>query len=147
MIADAAELWRPAPCFPAYEVSNLGRVRRGQRLLNPTAKTGRAGFPPYLVMNLCERGRRKQVRLNRLVARTWLGPAPRGKRQVDHVAGDTFDNRAAMLEWVSQGENQRRSHARNPRRRDERGRILPRAADLFPILPMEKPAAAAEARL
>ena len=121
------EEWRTVTRFPAYEVSNLGRVRRGERILTATRKTGRPGFAPYLVVKLCIHGRPRQVRLNRLVASVWLLPPPRGRRQVDHVNTDTMDNRARNLEWVSQGENQRRSHAVHPRARDERGRILARA--------------------
>lgn len=121
------EQWRPIPRYPAYEVSDLGRVRRGARVLKAIAKTGRPGFPPYLVVNLCARGRRRQWRLNRLVASAFL-PKPRaGRTQVDHGDGDTFNNRARNLEWVTQGENQRRSHERHPRARDARGWILPRA--------------------
>jgi hypothetical protein len=124
------EQWRPAPGWPAYEVSDLGRVRRGDRILTATPKVGRPGFPLYLVVNLCQDGRRRQIRLNRLVALTWLGAPPRGKRQADHVDGNTLHNCAQNLEWVTQAVNQRRSHALHPRARDERGRILPRAVAL-----------------
>lgn len=121
----AVEIWRPAPGWPAYEVSDRGRVRRGPRILTPTPKPSRAGV--YLVVKLCSAGRPQQVRLHRLVALTWHGPPPRGRTQVDHTHTDPFINRAWSLQWVSQGENQRRSHAVHPRRRDERGRILAKA--------------------
>ena len=122
------EQWRPIPRYPAYEGSDLGRVRRGSFLLKPIRKTGRRGFPPYLVVNLHRRMHRRQFRLNRLVARAFLPRPRRGCTQVDHVDTDTMNNHARNLEWVTQGENQRRSHAVHPRARDERGRILPLAA-------------------
>jgi hypothetical protein len=121
------ELWRPLPGWPEHEVSNLGNVRRGTKVLKPTPKAGRPGFPRYLVVKLCHNGRCHQFRVNRLVARVWLGPARGRKTQVDHEDFDTFNNRAENLKWVTQAVNQKRSHAVHPRARDERGRILARA--------------------
>lgn len=122
-----AETWLAAPGFPTYEVSSWARIRRGSRILKQTPKEGRPGFPRYLVVELTNaRGRRQQVRVNRLVALAFHGK-PRRRRQVDHVDGNTFHNWPTNLEWVTQAVNQRRSHAMHPRRRDAKGRILARA--------------------
>ena len=53
--------------------------------------------------------------VHRLVAQAFI-PNPHGKAQVNHLNGDTLDNRAANLDWATQSENMIHAHANVPRR-------------------------------
>ncbi len=50
-----------------------------------------------------------------LIAGAFHGPRPAGL-VIDHVNGDPSDNRAANLEYVTQGENIRRGAAKRPKK-------------------------------
>ena len=101
------ELWRPVVGWPAYLVSNLGRVRRvggingrRERLRKLTvASTG------YLTVRLSDGPRRKSALVHRLVCEAFHGPAPEGL-QVAHMNGVRSDPRASNLRWSTPSENQ-----------------------------------------
>ncbi len=98
-----SEEWLPFPEMPTYEVSDLGRVRRGGRLLKP--------FPNgrYLAVHLHESGERAWL-LHRLVATVFV-ENPDGKPDVGHLNHDPHDCRAANLSWVTPLENMAQSKA------------------------------------
>lgn len=112
------EKWKPVEGFPRYEVSNMGRVRsnccNSGRKLRYLLKPCPCQKGYYSVM-LCEKnsetGRvyvsRKQV--HRLVAHAFLGQCPQGY-VVDHINGDSYDNRLENLRYVSRSENGLNSH-------------------------------------
>lgn len=87
-----------------YEVSNLGRVRN--------LKTGRfiKGFlnrkvRPYRQVSLTDDDKcPKAPRLCRLVAMLFV-PNPENKEFVDHIDGDTLNDVATNLRWVTREEN------------------------------------------
>lgn len=100
----ASEIWRPAPGFEhAYEVSNLGAVRRGFR--NLVTFVERNG---YVRVNVYIAGKMHRVSVHRLVAVAFHGPVPQGK-QVNHRNGIKADNRAENLEYLTASENRRHS--------------------------------------
>ena len=109
------EYWKPCPDFEqAYIVSNLGRVMR--TLSRPTGPAGGVLKPHvardgYLRIRPCHKGRQKTSLLHRYVARAFLGEAPQGKPEVNHLDGDKGNNKAANLEWCSPTENIRHSFA------------------------------------
>ena len=88
-----------------YQVSNLGRVKslcrneeghtksycRKEKILKP-AKTH------YLFVCLCKNGVKKNYRIHRLVAETFL-PNPNGYKEVNHKTEDKTDNSVENLEW------------------------------------------------
>ena len=128
------EVWRPVPGFDGfYDASSLGRIRSWRR---------RGGFPgsnkqvpdrfadtPVILTQKISRPRPKDVgyyrlslRLNgkekshfvhRLVILAFHGDSPSEEYHVDHINGDSLDNRPENLEWVPPYENVRRKAARN----------------------------------
>ena len=60
-----------------------------------------ATYPTY---NLTIGGRKKQVKIHRMVAETFL-VQPVGKNIVNHIDGDTHNFKLNNLEWVSEKEN------------------------------------------
>jgi hypothetical protein len=96
-----SEIWRTVPGYDGkYEVSNHGNVRNQKgALLKP--------FPihqGYLVVDLCHMGKKKHIRLNRLVAETFI-PNPDNKPEVNHKNGNKMDNSSENLEWSTKSEN------------------------------------------
>lgn len=92
---DTIEVWVPAFNASPYEVSNLGRVRRANRILNPWANSR-----GYL---LVDGASRIKHRVNRLVWQSFNGSC--GDLVVDHINHDKRDNRLENLQAVTQAEN------------------------------------------
>jgi len=103
------EVWKDVVGYEGvYQVSSLGRVKRVAGGMGATP--GRILKPHrrpdgYLTANLCRDGKPKQVRIHRLVAERFLGPAPSPRHEVNHKNGDKTDNRVENLEWVTRSEN------------------------------------------
>lgn len=93
--------------FKGYEVNNLGEVRSlyyneqfRTKLLTPlNAKGG------YLVINLNHKGKKKQVKIHRLVALTFIPNDDNNKIQVNHIDEDKTNNKVENLEWMTPKEN------------------------------------------
>jgi hypothetical protein len=102
-----AETWKPIPCFPRYEASSLGRIRRiGHKCLKATA--GKFG---YMQLSVSEDGKKYVTKnVHRLVAAAFIGPCPIGV-QVNHIDGNKSNNAIANLEYVTRHENQRHAFA------------------------------------
>ena len=108
------EIWKDIKNYEgAYQVSNLGRIRsltrkvktfngfrtaKGQ-LLKPL-KTNRN----YFRVNLKQSQEDKYISIHRLVAETFI-PNPNNYSTVNHIDGDTFNNRVDNLEWCTQSHN------------------------------------------
>lgn len=91
--------------YPAYKVSNLGRVK------NPYGRIIKESFMEgYKHVQLRDENGAKHKRVHRLVAKAFI-PNPENKEQVNHINGDKSDNRVENLEWVTNYEN--RLHAVN----------------------------------
>jgi hypothetical protein len=109
---DKVEVWEPIEGFPGYEVSNQVRVRsyfahdkgrwaileQPRRLLRPGKA---AGEHRYVVLR---RGRRDHpMRVGRLVAQAFIGPAP-AQSVVLHLDGDVDNNRVENLAYGALGD-------------------------------------------
>lgn len=97
------EDWKPIPNFDRYEISNLGNIRRGYRLLKP----GLDSYG-YRQVNLYKDGSRFTRKIYRLVLETFC-PNINNKPQIDHINRIRSDDRLENLRWVTSSENVRNS--------------------------------------
>jgi hypothetical protein len=121
------EEWRIIPDFPAYEVSNLGQVRRrtdafsGRRLTKLQSPAGKLLKPTvvkgYFQVHLSGPSGWKNAKVHRLVCAAFHGSPIGGRRDVTHVDGNPFNNAATNLRWATSQENNldRRRHGTMPR--------------------------------
>ena len=109
------EIWRDVVGYEGcYQVSSMGRVKslerkvkhwcggeriQKERILKP--KTDRYG---YLIVGLYAAGKRKMLRVHRLVCQTFH-ENPGNKPQINHINEIKTDNRARNLEWATAREN------------------------------------------
>lgn len=95
--------WKSIPLYPKYEASEDGEIRN--------ARTGKVLKPfndplqEYDRITVYEGGHKIKVMVHFLVAWTFLGPAPEGKKEIDHLNTNIHDNRACNLSWVSRSQN------------------------------------------
>lgn len=121
------EIWKPVTGFEGlYEVSSLGNIRSLDRVVpvKASARLGaishtRRGMPikphaskrhKYLSVGLHKLGKTRLIRVHRLVAEAFLGPAPEDRPYINHKDLDRVNNRLDNLEYCSPLENI--SHAR-----------------------------------
>lgn len=109
------EEWRAIPEYEGiYEVSTAGGVRsldrfysrngvavktRGRTLKVTVMSSG------HLSLHLFKHGKSRGFLVHRLVALTFLGPAPEGKPNVLHGDNNPANNHVSNLRWGSQKEN------------------------------------------
>ena len=94
------EQWREIPGYEGlYEVSNCGRIRKGDRL-----KSLRSDKGGYLNVWLSKNGIQKCLKVHRLVALAFI-KNPEGKRTINHKDGNKQNNNVENLEWATHSEN------------------------------------------
>ena len=101
------EEWRDVVGYEGrYQVSSMGRVkslvrkgRKRERILKP-AFNGCG----YLLVNLCAGGKRKTLKVHRLVCEAFHDN-PDNKSDVNHINENKTDNRACNLEWCTCKQN------------------------------------------
>jgi hypothetical protein len=91
--------------YPRYFVSADGRVFHQ---LLPELKPG--GYMRIKLYHMPYKF--KTIMLHRLVAAAWIGPAPTGRHDVDHLDGVRSHNNVTNLEWVTHAENMARARLR-----------------------------------
>ena len=109
------EVWKSIDGYDGrYEVSNLGRVRSLEFRNNQTAfsrtkimKATDNGHG-YLIVSLREGGGRKNHYVHRLVAEAFI-PNPDNLPVIDHIDHNRSNNIVTNLQWMTQGDNVRRS--------------------------------------
>lgn len=105
------EIWKDIEGFEGlYQVSNLGRVKSLERVLNhghswkekilkPQKHTG-----GYLFVNLCKDGEIKRGLIHRLVASAFI-PNPDKLTEVNHIDENKCNNNIQNLEWCTASQN------------------------------------------
>ena len=98
------EQWKDIKNYEGiYQASNLGRVKRlykngKEKILTQRMQNG------YMVVDLCIRGQRKNLKVHRLIAEAYI-INPLGKPCVNHKNGIKTDNKIENLEWCTYSEN------------------------------------------
>ncbi len=92
--------WKPITGFPNYQVSKQGFIRnvKTRRILKTNLTSG------YPSVTLCHEGKKKNVKIHRLVALAFL-PLIEGKNVVNHKDHNKTNNHITNLEWCTHQEN------------------------------------------
>jgi len=103
------EIWKKIEGYPAYEVSNLGKVRswynnkwgkaEKPKLLKPPSKDDR----PKVVLVFA--GRKKNMRIHKLVLNAFGPKRPTPKHECCHNDGNVCNNHISNLRWGTSKEN------------------------------------------
>jgi HNH endonuclease/NUMOD4 motif len=104
------EIWKPIVGFEDYEVSSEGRIRSLKPNHHMKVIKSWSRRNSYKYVFLWKDGKPKAKDVHRLVATHFINNLD-NKREVNHINGDKFDNRAENLEWVTPSENQQHSIA------------------------------------
>jgi len=96
-------LWKSIPEFENYIVSDEGIVLN---VRGKVVKPYKSGFKYlYLAVDLYRGGKRKKIRLNRLVASLFVENETAGN-EVNHIDRDYQNNNAWNLEWCTRVYNE-----------------------------------------
>lgn len=98
------EIWKTILDYPAYEVSNLGRIRTKKTgRIRKTVTNKRTG---YEMIMLCKNCSYTNHYVHRLVAQAFLiNSNPDKYTDVDHIDGDRLNNNVLNLRYMSHGDN------------------------------------------
>ena len=96
--------------FPGYWVNSYGRVWSDytKKWLVPAPNS-----KGYLRVGLCRDGKQVFKAIHRLVAEAFVpNDDPEHKDTIDHIDSDKTNNRADNLQWLSRGDNVRKSRCK-----------------------------------
>lgn len=133
-MVDTEEIWKDVTINPNYMVSNLGRVKakarevpcksgirkKKERILSQTDSHG------YLHVGFLVNGKLKNPLVHRLVLAAFREDRPYPEWEVDHINGNTHDNRLENLEYVSSSENSKRAYSLGLQNKETLSRVNPK---------------------
>ena len=100
------EIWKPIVGYENYEVSNFGRIKKRHNIIKPILNTKHDRY----YITLWANGKRKNFILSRIVAHAFCDGYDENHNKVNHLDGNTHNNSAENLEWVSQSDNNLHSY-------------------------------------
>lgn len=103
------EIWKDIEDFEnLYQISNLGRVLslRNNKILKPTISSRDRN---RLYVKLYKDKIQHTLIVSRLVAKAFI-PNPDNLATVNHIDGNTFNNKVENLEWMSNTDNIRHAY-------------------------------------
>lgn len=100
------EIWKPIVGYEGYEVSNYGRIKHSFKIVKPTLNKMHDRY----YIGLYKDGKRKNLILARVVAHSFCDGYSEINNTVNHKDGNTHNNSADNLEWVSQSDNNKHSY-------------------------------------
>ena len=115
------EIWKEISINTDYLVSNFGRIKSKERLV-PTKKGFRKKkehiLTPYdnhgyYHVGFLVNGKLTNPLIHRLVMYAFGEVKPYPEWEIDHINGNTHDNRFENLEYVSSSENTKRAYNKN----------------------------------
>lgn len=114
------EQWKDIPGYEGiYQASNMGRIRTCEGKITSSARYSMRIWKQRIMKQKCcknshgrldarvilwKDGKEKTWLVSRLVGLTWCAGYADGLT-INHINGDTLDNRAENLEWVTLSEN------------------------------------------
>lgn len=130
------EVWKPINGYSErYEVSNYGRVRSKDMIVNGRLKDchkikGRILKPcndreGYENVVLCINQQRKTFRLHRLVAIAFI-PNPENMPEIDHIDANRSNNKVDNLRWSTRKTNSNNPITRKRVSESKSGELNPR---------------------
>ena len=127
------EKWKEVENLPKYFISNFGNVRSIKRkyeiIMKPSFVNNK-----YTILTLSKPGeKRKRYLVHRLVAKAFISN-PGGKLQVNHIDGNTKNNRVENLEWCTKSENLKHAYihlGRKPPMLGKKGKFNPLSKPVY----------------
>lgn len=123
MKENSNEIWKDIKEYEGiYQVSNLGRVKSLSRFHKTDERYSLIGYTSkerilkpgtdgwgYLYVALSKDKKRKNKRIHRLVAETFI-PNIKNLQQVNHIDGNKKNNKVDNLEWCTYGHNEKEAY-------------------------------------
>lgn len=103
----SVEEWRPIKGFPAYQVSNLGRVQSFKRngLFGTVLKPSTANHAGRQIVTIYREAKPHYRLVSRLVCQAFHGDPPTPMHEAAHLNEICTDDRAENLQWQTKEEN------------------------------------------
>ena len=108
------EIWKEIEGYEgSYLVSSLGRVKSFMKYKDGRILKGALGNHGYLILCLCLDGKKKTVKIHRLVCEAFCVREQTHFNTCDHIDGDKQNNRCGNLRWTTNKGNQHNTKANN----------------------------------
>lgn len=146
------EIWKDIENYEGiYQISSLGRVRSLERIANGSCRNGGKYTVKGRVLknstggennnreyiHIRVNGEKRSFSIPRLVAIAFI-PNLENKPEVNHIDGNTLNNRVENLEWVTKSENEIHAYKLNLKKPSNKGRTLEKSYLAKPVIQFDK---------